>query len=128
MLGTFQQSKLRIEVDASELSIRNSLVRPEALQTWLWPQTFSAGIPDPLQAGVSFTSWLGPVAIAHQVDLVESNAVRFILSQGIDGFHQWDWGDGWVQSQLEGLSLLPLNLGQTLSLVRLRLHLQSQRA
>jgi hypothetical protein len=128
MLGTFQQSKLRIEVDASELAIRDSLVHPDALRTWLWPQTLSAGIPDPLQTGVSFISWLGPIAIAHQVELVESNALRFVLSQGVDGFHQWDWGDGWVQSQLEGMSLLPLNLAQTLSLVRLRLHLQSDRS
>ncbi|MEG5215625.1 hypothetical protein QUB48_07680 [Microcoleus sp. ARI1-A5] len=35
-------------------------------------------------------------------------------------FHQWYWGDGWVQSRLEGVSLLPLNLGQTASLLRLR--------
>jgi hypothetical protein len=42
------------------------------------------------------------------------------LSQSIDGYHEWYWGDGWVQSRLEGISLLPLNLGQTLSLLRLR--------
>lgn len=29
-------------------------------------------------------------------------------------------GEGWVQSRLEGISILPLNLGQTLNLIRLR--------
>jgi len=42
-----------------------------------------------------------------------------LLSQGIDGFHEWYWGEGWVQSRLEGVSILP-NLGQTLNLLRLR--------
>lgn len=128
MLGTFQQSKLRIEVNASEVAIRDSLIHLEALRIWLWPQTLPDGISDPLQCGSDFTSWLGPVAIHHHVELVEPNALRFILSQGVDGFHQWNWGDGWVQSQLEGMSLLPLNLGQTLSLARLRLHLQANQS
>jgi hypothetical protein len=49
------------------------------------------------------------------------------LSQGIDGYHEWYWGDGWLQSRLEGISLLPLNLGQTLSLLKLRLFLSNQK-
>ena len=52
--------------------------------------------------------------------------LRMILKQGIDGYHEWLWGDGWVQSRLEGISLLPLNLGQTFSLLKLRLFLISQ--
>jgi hypothetical protein len=60
------------------------------------------------------------VQIRHSVDVAESNCLRFLLSQGIDGFHEWYWGDGWVQSRLEGVSVLPLNLGQTVNLTQLR--------
>lgn len=128
MLGTFQQSNLRIEVDASEQQIQDSLLCSAQFRHWLAPQTFSAGIPEYLQKGTVFTSWLGPISIRHQVDQVESNSLRLIMSQGIDGFHQWYWGDGWVQSSLEGISLLPLNLGQTFSLLRLRQFLAQQKA
>lgn len=126
MLGTFQHSSLRIELAASHQQIRESLVCPAQFRQWLAPQTFSAGLPDHLQSGTVFTGWLGPVAIRHQVEQVEPNGIRLLLSQGIDGFHQWYWGDGWVQSSLEGVSLLPLNLGQTLSLLRLRYFLTHQ--
>jgi hypothetical protein len=128
MLGTFQHSSLRIEVNASEQQIRDSLLRPDQFRQWLAPQTFSAGLPDALQSGTVFTSWLGPVSIRHQVDNVDANGVRLIMSQGIDGFHEWHWGEGWVQSSLEGVSLLPLNLGQTLSLLRLRQFLTKVKA
>ncbi len=124
MLGTFQQSNLRLEVEASESSLRDCLTRPAMLQQWLWPQTFSPGMPERLVQGVEFTSWLGPIAIHHTVVIAEPNSLRLLLSQGVDGFHQWHWGDGWVQSQLEGVSLLPLNLAQTLSLTQLRLYLR----
>lgn len=120
MLGQFQQSHLRIEVTASEAKIRDSLVCPDQFRQWLAPQTFSAGIPERLQKGTSFTSWIGPVAIRHQVDHVDDHSLRLLMYQGIDGFHEWYWGEGWVQSSLEGISLLPLNLGQTFSLLRLR--------
>ncbi|GAB4371865.1 MAG: hypothetical protein Kow00121_13690 [Elainellaceae cyanobacterium] len=120
MLGTFQQSNLRIEIEASEQQIRDILLSPAQFRQWLFPQTFSAGLPDHLHEGLTFTSWIGPVAIQHYVDMTKPNGLRLLLSQGIDGFHEWYWGDGWVQSCLEGVSLLPLNLGQTLSLLRLR--------
>lgn len=127
MLGTFQQSHLRIEVEASEQQIGDSLLCVDQFRRWLAPQTFSAGLPDRLQPGTVFTSWIGPMAIRHQVDWVDSNGLRLLMSQGIDGVHEWHWGEGWVQSNLEGVSLLPLNLGQTLSLLRLRQHLIGQR-
>ena len=57
--------------------------------------------------------------ITHR-DMAEQNCLRLLLSLGIDGFHEWYWGDGWVQSRLEGVSLLALNLEQTASLLRLR--------
>ena len=120
MFGNFQQSHLRIEINASENAIRDSLLRPSQLQEWLWPQRFATGLPEQFYQGLAFTSWMGPEAVEHKVDIAESNCLRLLLSQGIDGFHEWYWGDGWVQSRLEGISLMPLNLGQTVNLLRLR--------
>ena len=120
MLGIFQKSHLRIEIEASEASLRDSLLRPAQLQQWLWPERFSPGLPEQLEVGLKFTSLIGPVEIQHYVEVAESNCLRLLLSKGIDGFHEWYWGDGWIQSRLEGVSALPLNLGQTLTLLRLR--------
>ena len=128
MLGTFQQSHLRIELDASHTLIRDSLLQSDKLRQWLWHQNFSVGLPEQLHPGLTFTSWIGPVAIQHQVDIVQSNCLRLLLSQGIDGYHEWYWGDGWVQSRLEGISVLPLNLGQTFSLLQLREFIATQSA
>jgi hypothetical protein len=127
MLGNFQQSHLRIEVEAPATAIGNSLLRPSHLRRWVWSQRFSAGLPEQLHQGLTFASWVGPVAIQNQVDVAESNCLRLLLSQGIDGYHEWYWGEGWVQSRLEGVSLLPLNLGQTLSLLGLQQFLASQK-
>lgn len=126
MLGNFQQSQLRIEISASETAIRDSLLRPVQLQQWLWPQRLTTGMPEQLHQGFTFTSWTGPVAICHQVEVATPTCLRLLLSQGIDGFHEWYWGEGWVQSRLEGISMLPLNLGQTLNLLRLRQFLAAQ--
>ncbi len=120
MFGNFQQSSLRIEVEASEEKLRESLTNPAKLQRWLWFERLSAGLPNDLHTGLKFTGWIGPIAIQHQVELAEPNRIRFLLSQGIDGFHEWAWGDGWVQSRIEGISLLPINLGQTVSLLSLK--------
>ncbi|HEY9744309.1 MAG TPA: hypothetical protein V6C90_27775 [Coleofasciculaceae cyanobacterium] len=127
MLGTFQQSHLRIEVAAPHTAIRDSLLHSQNLRRWLWPQSFSLGLPEQLHQGLTFTTWTGPVAIQHKVEVAQSNCLRLLLSQGIDGYHEWYWGEGWVQSRLEGVSLLPLNLGQTLSLLQLRQFLTSGR-
>lgn len=127
MLGTFQQSHLRIEVEAPYTIIRDSLLHFEQLRQWMWLQRFSVGLPEQLEEGLTFNTWTGPVAIQHQVQLAQPHCLRLLLSQGIDGYHEWYWGDGWVQSRLEGVSLLPLNLGQTLSLLRLRQFLTSPR-
>ena len=125
MLGTFQQSHLRIEVEAPHTVIRDSLLNSEQLRQWLWLQRFSEGLPEQLHQGLAFTTWTGPVAIQHQVEVAQANCLRLLLSQGIDGYHEWYWGEDWVQSRLEGVSLLPLNLCQTLSLLRLRQFLTS---
>jgi hypothetical protein len=120
MLGNFQQSHLRIEVEASDNGISDSLLRPNQMRRWLWQVRFPDGLPEQLHQGLTFTSWMGFVPIQHQVDVAESNCLRLLLSQGIDGYHEWYWGEGWVQSRLEGISLLPFNLSQTLSLLQLR--------
>ncbi len=120
MLGTFQQSQIRIEVSASFDTIRDSLLRPKQLQQWLWFERFNPGMPEQLHPGLTFTNWTGFIPIHHQVEVATPESLRLILSQGIDGFHEWYWGEGWVQSRLEGMSLLPLSAGQTLSLLNLR--------
>lgn len=125
MFGSFQQSQLRIEVEASETAIRDSLLRPVHLQKWLWPERLSSGMPEQLHSGLTFTSSIGPIAIQHQVQVATPICLRLLLCGGIDGFHEWYWQEGWVQSRLEGISLLPLNLAQTLSLSRLRQFLVS---
>ena len=128
MLGIFHKSHLRIEVEAPHTVIRDSLLYTAQLHQWLWPENLSSGLPEQLDLGLTFTSSIGPIAVKHNVELVESNCLRLLLSQGIDGYHEWYWGDGWVQSRLEGVSLLPLNWGQTLSLLRLRQFVEQHRA
>lgn len=125
MLGTFQQSTLRIEVNASAKTIRESLLESDRLKQWMWPQNFTS-LSGRLNPEDNFISSLGFVEIEHQVETVEDNCLRLLLSKGIDGFHEWHWGDGWLQSRLEGISVLPLNLGQTFSLLRLRQYLSSK--
>ncbi|MGF1540562.1 MAG: hypothetical protein ACFCU5_08935 [Pleurocapsa sp.] len=122
MLGNFQQSNLRIEVNATEEAIRDSLLQGDRLKQWMWPQSF-ASLPDRLNLGANFKSSLGLIEIEHQVQQLDDNCLRLILSKGIDGYHEWSWGNGWLQSRLEGVSILPLNLGQTFSLFRLRQYL-----
>ena len=125
MLGNFQQSQLRIAVPGDHDLIRDSLLNSNNLKKWLIPQTLSSDVPDTLTTGSNFSSNLGLVTVKHHVEIANDNCLRMILQQGIDGYHEWLWGDGWVQSRLEGISLLPLNLGQTFSLLKLRLFLMS---
>ncbi|HAC64584.1 MAG TPA: hypothetical protein DCF68_13875 [Cyanothece sp. UBA12306] len=120
MLGNFQQSNLRIAVGVSENTIGDSLLKTDNLRQWLFPQTLSSELPEILETGLTFTSSLGFVTIKHKVEIANENSLRLLLSQGIDGYHEWVWGEGWVQSKLEGISLLPLKLGQTFSLLKLR--------
>lgn len=128
MWGNYQYSDLRIEVQANSDEIRRSLTEPVALREWLNPQQIrssnSLPLGSELSVGQSFESVLGPLKVQHKVELLCDDGIRFLLSESIDGFHEWQWGDGWVQSRLEGVSLLPLNLGQTMGIVRLRRYLQ----
>lgn len=119
MLGNFQESHLRIAIGVDESTIGSSLLKTKNLRQWIIPQTLSSELPDTLEVGMTFTSWVGFVSIQHRVEIANKNSLQLILSKGIDGYHEWVWGDGWVQSRLEGISLLPLKLGQTFSLLKL---------
>ncbi len=127
MFGTFQQTTLRVEVDAPATVIRDSLLQPRQFRRWLWPQTFSPGLPDVLEVGTVFTGYLGPVKIQHQVAEVSPYRLRLLLWEGVDGFHEWCWGTDWVQSRIEGITVLPINLAQSLTLFRLQRFLKEQR-
>jgi hypothetical protein len=120
MLGNFQRSELRIEVPATPSQIRDRLLSPSALTKWLFPQQMSFSSQDLLTVGTKFQTSFGPVVVKCQVDRVNSQCLRILLSQGVDGYQEWYWGDGWVQSRLEGISLLSLNLYQTATLFRLQ--------
>jgi len=126
MLGQFQQTNLRIEIEAPEAAIRKSLLEVANLKQWVLPPTFSQGMPEELTVGTEFTRWIGPIAVRHYVDFVDGNTLELLLSQGIDGFHRWQWGEGWIQSCLEGVSPLPLSLGHTISLLNLKRYLLQQ--
>lgn len=123
MLGQFQQSSLRLEVAATETAIAHSLTHKDELRAWLFPQKLDAAMPQQLKTGDCFTSHLGLIRVSHEVVVCSETSLRLLLSAGIDGFHEWHWGEGWVQSRLEGISLLPLNLGLTMALWRLQQHL-----
>ncbi|NER84280.1 MAG: hypothetical protein F6K42_33045 [Leptolyngbya sp. SIO1D8] len=124
MFGNFQRTNLRIEVEATAVVIRDSLLRPHQFKQWLWPQTFSEGLPDRLEIDTVFTSYVGPVKIQHQVVDLSPQSIRFLVWEGIDGFHEWRWGNEWVQSQLEGVSGLPLNLAHSFNLWKLKYFLE----
>ncbi|MEM9216797.1 MAG: hypothetical protein AAGD25_20910 [Cyanobacteria bacterium P01_F01_bin.150] len=125
MFGQFQSSRLRIEVQATESAIRESLINTDSLRQWLWPQQFPTDIPSCLIPETTFTTWIGPISIYHSVVWANDHQIRLILSQGVDGFHDWSWGEGWVQSCIEGVSPLPIKAGQTVSLFRLKQYLEN---
>ena len=120
MLGNFQRSELRIEVPATASMIRDRLLSPSALKKWLFPQQVSFPSQDLLTVGTKFQTNFGALMVESQVDRVNTQSLRLILSKGVDGYHEWYWGEGWVQSRLEGISVLPINLYQTATLLRLR--------
>lgn len=119
MFGSFQRSLLRLEVTATAPDIELHLTRTDRLNQWIWPPL--TDLPSSaLEVGQVFTRSLGPIHIHHQVVHRGHQDLRLILSGGVDGYHEWAWGDGWLQSRLEGVSLLPLNGVHTLTLLRLR--------
>jgi hypothetical protein len=123
MFGTFQQSQLRIEIGATAPQIARALLRTDQLRCWLLPQIITEALPTELSTGLIFTSWTGFFPVEHKVDAIEANGLRLLLSRGVDGVHEWYWGEGWVQSNLEGVSYLPLPAGNTATLFRLKTYL-----
>ncbi|XFA73810.1 hypothetical protein RYO59_002064 [Thermosynechococcaceae cyanobacterium Okahandja] len=119
MLGTFQASHLRIEVPATAAQLTPYLTELKQMQQWLWPLHLEGG-GDRLQQGSQFTTQLGWLRIEHRVELISAGRLVLVLRAGIEGWQEWCWGDGWVQSCIEGVTPLPLELGQTLLLWRLR--------
>ncbi len=105
--------------------LSRSLLQPESFSKWLAPQRFSEPLPSQLETGIVYSSAFGPIEITHQVELVDDHQLKLLLSRAVDGFHHWQWGDGWVQSRLEGISMLPLSLVHSASLLRLQQHLKA---
>lgn len=123
MLGSFQQCELRIELDAGAIAIADLLQCPRQWHRWSPPlpdDTPRDRLPERLTVGTHYRRAIGPLAIDHQVYRAEGSCLALLLSGGIDGHHEWRWGDGWVQSRLEGVSPLPLRLLHSLSLQALR--------
>lgn len=120
MLGKFQSSQLRIEVEAGEDILRQSILEVNNISKWFFPFQLDKRLSSTLTTGTKFKAYIGLVEVDHEVQCIDHNCIRFILSKGIDGYQEWCWGDGWVQSSLEGVSLLPLKLGHSFNLLKFR--------
>jgi len=120
MLGFYQHSQDRLVVNASRQQIEHSLTDAEQIQTWIRPQALDPNFPMVLTPGVIYKSAWGVITIAHEVTELNDRCLKLVLSEGIDGFHYWHWDDGWLESRLEGVSLLPLTLLHHYVLFRLR--------
>jgi len=67
MLGSYQKSQLRIEIDASQQAISESLLHPMQLGKWLPSGNFPSGtMPEELYSGFEFTTRIGPLSIHHK--------------------------------------------------------------
>ncbi|WP_247215586.1 hypothetical protein [Synechococcus sp. C9] len=123
MFGQFQQSALRIELRATRNQIRQALVEPVALRQWWFPgwPTEEQGVLFP---GKTVELWLGVLPIHAQVRELGLDYLRWQFSRGVDGLQTWYWGEGWVQVQMEAVSVLPLGVAQMVQLWQLRSYLQ----
>lgn len=124
MFGHLQHSALRIELQATTNQIRWALVEPEALRHW-WFAGWPSGDEGVLIPGKVVELWWGVLPIRAQVRELRSAHLRWQFSQGVDGLQTWYWGEGWVQVQLDVVSFLPLGVGQTVQLWRLRDYVQN---
>ena len=120
MLGFYQHTQDRLVVNASRQQIQDSLTDAEQIQTWISPQALDPNFPVVLTPGVIYKSTWGVITITHEVTELNDRCLKLVLSEGIDGFHYWHWDDGWLESRLEGVSLLPLPLLHRYVLFRLR--------
>ncbi len=121
MLGSFQHSTLRLEIDASTETLDRCLTETGLLRQWLWPQQLEEGIPERLEQGVMFESSLGPIRIGHRVERRAEGQLQVSLWGAMDGISEWAWGNGWAQLRVEAVSLLPLSPGVLLSLAHLQI-------
>ncbi|MFN4279545.1 SRPBCC domain-containing protein [Thermosynechococcus sp.] len=119
MLGRFQSSHVRIEVPATAEQVRDYLTQPAQLRQWLWPLRLQT-TGDRLQVGETFTGEFLGLKLEHRVELLTEGRLVLVLRQAVEGWQEWSWGDGWVQSCIEGVTPLPLELGQTFLLWRLK--------
>jgi hypothetical protein len=120
MFGNFQQSHLRIELSATAQEIGRQLGFADGLRRLLAPSKVSLTGQEQLRSGDRFTATFGWVQVEQQLAVVSDRGLRLLLHGGIDGYQEWSWGDGWVQSRTEGISVLPLTALQTLQLIRLQ--------
>ncbi|MEM6446558.1 MAG: hypothetical protein AAFY57_14695 [Cyanobacteria bacterium J06642_2] len=120
MLGTLQSSTTRIEVDATAAQLRKCLTDPATISRWVQPlEVVDAAAPS-LEVGSQFFTRIGPLQFGHEVTELTDGQLTLILWGGMDGWNEWLWGEGWVQLRMEGVSLLPLGLGQSVMLRRLQ--------
>ncbi len=120
MFGNFQQSHLRIELSATAQEIGRQLGFADGLRRLLAPSQVSLTGQEQLRSGDRFTATFGWVTVEQQLTVVGDRGLRLLLHGGIDGYQEWSWGDGWVQSRTEGISVLPLTALQTLQLIQLQ--------
>jgi hypothetical protein len=120
MFGNFQQSHLRIELSATAQEIGQQLGFADGLRRLLAPSQVSLTGREQLRLGDRFTATFGWVTVEQQLAVVRDRGLRWLLHGGIDGYQEWSWGDGWVQSRTEGISVLPLTALQTLQLIQLQ--------
>jgi len=123
MLGHFQHSALRVELPATRQQIRQALVEPAALRQWWFPG-WPPEVDGPLTPGQRVELWWGVVPILAQVRDLRPDYLQWQFSRSVDGLQTWYWGEGWVQVQLEAVSLLPLGVGQTWQLWQLRAYIR----
>lgn len=120
MLGTLQSSTVRVEVDATAAQLRHCLTEPATMARWLQPLELVDASAPPLEKGRQFFTRIGPLQFGHEVRELADGQLTLILWGGMDGWNEWLWGDGWVQLRVEGVSVLPLSVGQSVMLQRLR--------
>lgn len=121
MFGNFQQSHIRIELSATAQAIGQQLGYGDSLARLLLPNNLPL-LTDrqPLQVGDRITATWGWLKLEQQVSQVGDRSLRLLLHGSIDGYQEWSWGDGWVQSGTAGVSVLPLTALQTWQLIQLQ--------
>jgi hypothetical protein len=120
MFGNFQQSHLRIELAGTSQEIGQKLSSVDGLGRLLAPGKMSYSGAQPLRVGDNFATTWGWLKVEQQVALASDRSLRLLLHGAIDGYQEWSWGDGWVQSCTVGVSALPLTALQTLQLIQLQ--------